>query len=92
MMSTIAPRVHRTSFVSAAGGNWKVHSSKRSLALVEGDVRLRDQGLQPVVGELVLAEGPREKAPVVLSPLRSRMNAPRSSVSVKINLPPWREH
>ena len=69
MMSTIAPRVQRTSFVSRSWGELEVHSSKRSLALVEGDVRLRDQGLEPVVGELVLAEGPREKAPVVLSPL-----------------------
>ena len=52
-----------------SGGELEVHSSKRSLALVEGDVRLRDQGLKPVIGELVLAEGSREKAAVVLPPL-----------------------
>ena len=61
MMSRIAPRVQRTTFVSAAGGNWKVHAAQRALLVIEGDVGLRDHGLQAVRLELLLAEGAREE-------------------------------
>ena len=46
MMSTIAARApHELRLRSRR--ELEVHSSKRSLALVEGDVRLRDQGFSP---------------------------------------------
>ncbi len=69
MMSRIAPRVQRTSFVSAAGGILEVHPAQRALAPVEREVRLGDDGLQPVLVELVLAERAGEEAAVVLSAL-----------------------
>ncbi len=69
MMSRIAPRVQRTSLVSAAGGNWKCIPRSVPFVLVEGHVRLRDHRLEPVLLELVLAERPREEAAVVLAAL-----------------------
>ncbi len=69
MMSRIAPRVQRTSFVSAAGGNWKCIPRSVPLVRVEGDVGLRDHRLQAVRRELVLAEGAREEPAGVLPAL-----------------------
>ena len=46
-----------------------MHPAQRAGDSVVGDVRLRDDRLQPVLGELVLAERPREEAAVVLAPL-----------------------
>ena len=66
MMSRIAPRVQRTSLVSVGGGILKVHPAHRALAPVEGEVGLRDHRLEPVLLELVLAEGAGEEAAVVL--------------------------
>ena len=59
----------RTSLVSAAGGYWKCIPRSVPFGLVEGDVGLGDQRLQAVLGELVLAEGAREEAAVVLPAL-----------------------
>ena len=67
MMSRIAPRVTRTSFVSAAGGNWKC-IPRRSPCLLKAmlawaiTVSGHDR-------ELVLAERAREEAAVVLTAL-----------------------
>src|SRR4051812_41277297 len=47
----------------------EVHPPHRSLALVEGDVRLRDHRLEAVIGELALAERAGEEAAVVLAAL-----------------------
>src|SRR5438094_2348400 len=47
----------------------EVHAAQRALPLVERDVRLRDDGLEAVGGELLLTEGAREEAAVVLAPL-----------------------
>ena len=61
--------MQRTSFVSAAGGILEVHPAHRARARVERDVRLGDDGVEPVVGELVLAERAGEESAVVLSRL-----------------------
>jgi hypothetical protein len=45
----------------------EVHSAQRALLAIEADVALGDYGLQPVRGELFLAERPREEAAVVVS-------------------------
>ena len=84
MMSKIAPRVQRTSLVSAAGGILEVHAAERAALDVEGDVRLGDHRLQSVLRELVLAKG-RAKNPRSSSRRsRSMTNAPSSFVSAKI--------
>ena len=70
MMSRIAPRVQRTIFVSAFGGNWKCIPRRVPAHVVEGDVRLGDHGLEAVIGELVLAERAGEVATRVLPPLQ----------------------
>src|SRR2546426_264002 len=43
------------------GGKLIVQAAQRPLPVVEGQVALRHDRLQPVVGELVLTEGPREE-------------------------------
>src|SRR5438477_11513 len=53
-------------------GRWRkleMHPTQRALAIVEGDVGLRDQRLQSVLGELVLAKRPREEPSAVLARL-----------------------
>ena len=62
----------------------EVHAAQRARDVVEGDVRLRDHGLQAVVGELVLAERAREEAARVLAPLEVDHEGAGSAVSVKI--------
>ena len=69
MMSRIAPRVHRTSFVSAAGGNWKCIPRSVPLRRLKRDVGLCDHRLEPVILELVLAERPGEEPAIVLPAL-----------------------
>ena len=69
MMSRIAPRVHRTSFVSA-GGNWKCMPRTVPCHVIEGDVGLGDDRLQAMVGQLVLAESSGEIAARVLPALQ----------------------
>jgi hypothetical protein len=54
MISRMAPRVHRTSFVSA----------------VRRDIGLRNDRLQPVGFELTLAKGSREEPAAVLAPFQ----------------------
>ena len=54
------------------GRELEVHPAQRALVLVEGDVRLRDHGLETVLLELVLAERAREVAAVVLRGARGR--------------------
>ena len=43
-----------------------MHLSHCPLPPVEGDVRLRDNGLQPVLFEFMLTERPREEAATIL--------------------------
>ena len=47
----------------------KVHAPQRSLGLVESNVGLRDDRLQSVIGELLLAERAREETAIVLAAL-----------------------
>ena len=69
MMSRIAPRVHRTSFVSAAGGNWKCIPRSVPCARLNATFACAITGFEAVLCELVLAERPREETAVVLLPL-----------------------
>ena len=70
MMSTIAPRVTRTSFVSAAGGNWKcMPRTAAALPRLNATLACAIHGLEPVLLELVLAERAREEAALVLTAL-----------------------
>ena len=48
----------------------EMHAAQRARRRVEGDVRLGDHGLEPVIGELVLAERAREVAARVLPALQ----------------------
>ena len=88
MMSRIAPRVARTSLVSARGRKLEVHPAQGALVAVERDVGLRDDRLQAVLLELVLAEGAREEPAVSSRRSRSMMNAPARRVSVNFTGPP----
>ena len=54
------------------------------LSRVEGDVRLRDHRLEPVLRELVLAERAGEEAALSSRRSSSITNAPCNLVSVKI--------
>jgi hypothetical protein len=47
-----------------------VHPSQRAFADIERNVRLRDDGLQTVRLEFVLAEGAREKASLIRARLQ----------------------
>ena len=69
MMSRIAPRVQRTSLVSAVGGYWKCMPRSVPLSLLNATLACAIDGLQAVLGELVLAERAREEAAIVLPPL-----------------------
>ena len=69
MMSRIAPRVQRTSLVSAAGGYWKCIPRTVPFLQIEGEVRLGDDRLESVRLEFVLAKGAREEAPGVFPAL-----------------------
>ena len=84
MMSRMAPRVQRTSLVSAAGGYWKCMPRSVPFLRVRRDARLGDDRLQAELPELVLAEGAAKKPRSSLRRSRSMMNAPLSLVSVKI--------
>ena len=65
MMSRIAPACAAHELGLGRGRELEVHAPERALLRVEGDVGLRDERLQTVIGELVLAEGPREETPIV---------------------------
>ena len=69
MMSRIAPRVAAHQLGLGRGRILEVHAAQRALGLVEGDVGLGDHRLQPVLRELVLAEGAGEEPAVVLPAL-----------------------
>ena len=62
----------------------EVHAAQRALASVERDVGLRDDRLEPVLGEFVLAERAREETAVVLAALEVDDERALSLVSVKI--------
>ena len=69
--------MQRTSFVSAAGGNWKCMPRRVPRLHVEGDVGLGDDGVEAVILELVLAERTREEAAVVLNSLEVDDKGPK---------------
>ena len=68
MMSRMAPRMQRTSLVSAAGGNWKCMPRNVPFLPVSGDAALGDDRLQTAFLELLLAEAAGEEASFVLAP------------------------
>ena len=82
MMSRIAPRVQRTSFVSAAGGILEVHAAQRAPVALKATFACAMTGLSPWLVELVLAEVAREEATVVLAPLEVDNKRPAQCVSV----------
>ena len=47
MMSRIAPRVQRTSFVSASGGNWKCMPRSVPVALLNATLACAITGFSP---------------------------------------------
>ena len=47
-----------------------MHAAQRARRNVEGDVRLGDYGLEPLIGELVLTERAREVAARILTALQ----------------------
>ena len=66
MMSRMAPRVARTSLVSAAGGIWKCIPLTVPLRRLNATLACAITGLRPVILELVLTEGTSEEAAVVI--------------------------
>ena len=77
MMSRIAPRVAAHELRLGRRRKLEVHAAHRALAHVERDVGLRDDGLEAVILELVLAERAREEAAVVLAPLEVDGKGPK---------------
>ena len=69
MMSRMAPRVQRTSLVSAAGGYWKCMPRSVPFLRIRRRCGLGDHRLQPALRELLLAEGAGKEAALVLAPL-----------------------
>ena len=92
MMSTIAPRVQRTSFVSAAGGNWKCIPRSVPLRLLKAMFACAIRGLSPWSVNSFWQKARAKKPRSSSLRSRSRMNAPLNVVSVKITLASWREH
>ena len=84
MMSRIAPRVQRTSFVSGAGGNWKCIPRSVPFLAIKGDIACAMIGFKPCASnscwQKARAKKPRESSRRSMS----ITNAPFSLVSVKI--------
>src|SRR5262249_16088845 len=86
-MSRIPPRVQRTSFDSAAGGNWKCMPRRVAAFILDAILPCAITGFRPYVlnsfRQKARAKKPRE------SSLRSRsiIKAPLSLVSEKITVP-----
>src|SRR4051794_31544704 len=89
MMSRMAPRVARTSFVSGCGGNWKCMPRSVPLRALKATFACAMTGLSPCswnsCWQKVRAKNPRSS----LRFSRSRMKAPFSFVSVKIKRCPF---
>ena len=63
------PRVQRTYFVSADGGNWKCIPRSVPRRRLKATLAWAITGFRPCSRELVLTEHPREESSVVLAPL-----------------------